>query len=173
MCFQNYGKTAQAFRFIKSRIITKVVYYVLSIDIFEQQCVVLKVVFQSPHLKYHVKTISVDQSLSNNTIYEHKFLQNIKNLYKHAGKCDYQQQFKDILEAATVSTPEGFTDKCPISPLTSTQVKKPSARNSLCLFTKILEVKNKTATHQVGAAKYKRKSIKSGTTSWELKQKRK
>ena len=83
--------------------------YVLSIDTFEHQYVVLKSMLQSPRLKYHVQTIGVDPSLSNNTIYEHKCLENIKKLYKQAGKCDGQQQFKDILEADMVSTPEGFT----------------------------------------------------------------
>ena len=70
-----------------------------------------------------------------------------------------------------VSTPEGFNDNSPISPMTSTPVKKPSARKSLCLFTNILDVKNKTATRRVGAAKYKRKAIKYGNAPWALKQK--
>ena len=48
------GKSDQAARFIKSRIITKVIDYVLSIDTFEQQSVVIKVMLQSPRLKYHV-----------------------------------------------------------------------------------------------------------------------
>ena len=52
---------------------------------------------QSPRLKDHVQTIGIDQSLSKNAPYEHKCLQNIKKLYKQAGKCDNQQQFKDIL----------------------------------------------------------------------------
>ena len=73
---------------------------------------------QSPRLKYHVKTIGIDQSLSNNYLYEHKFLQNISKLYKHFVKCDNQQQFKGILEAYMVSTPEGFTNNSPISPMT-------------------------------------------------------
>ena len=76
------GKSDQAVRFIESRIITKVVDYVLSIDNFEQQCVVLKGRLQSPRLKCHVQTIGIDPSLSNNTIYEHKCLDNIKN-YKN------------------------------------------------------------------------------------------
>ena len=75
------GKSYQAARCIKSRIMTKVIDYVLSIDTFEQQCVVLKGMLQSPRLKYHVQTIGIDPSLSNNTIYEHKFLENIKKLY--------------------------------------------------------------------------------------------
>ena len=106
---------------------TKVIDSVLSIDTFEQQCVVLKGMLQSPRLKYHVQTIGIDQSLSNNAIYEHKCLENIKILYKQAGKCDNQQQFKDIIEADIVSTSEGLTNNSPISTMTSTPVKKPRA----------------------------------------------
>ena len=82
---------------------------------------------QSPRLKYHVRTIGIHPSLRNNAIYEHKCLETIKILYKQAGKCDDQQQFKDIIEVAMVSTPEGFTDTSPISPMKPTPVKKPSA----------------------------------------------
>ena len=161
MCFMKEVKSVQAARCIKSSIMTKVIDYVLSIDTFEQQCVVLKVMSQSPQLKDHVHTIGIDPSLSNNNIYEHKSLENIKNytnelvsvttrnnskillkvmlqslglkyhvhtigidqslsnnalyehkclennnkLYKQSGKCDNQQQFKDILEDNMVSTP--------------------------------------------------------------------
>ena len=66
-----------------------------------------------------------------------------------------------------------FTDDSPISPMTSAPVKKPSAQKSLCTFTNILEVKKKIAYFWVGAAKYKPKTVKYGTTPWELKQKRK
>ena len=82
---------------------------------------------QSPHLKDHVQAIGVDQSLINNDLYEHKCLENTNKVYKHAGKFDDQKQFKDILEASMVSTPERFTDDSPISPMTSTTVNKPSA----------------------------------------------
>ena len=34
--------------------------------------------FQSPQIKDHVQTIGIDPSLSNNAIYEHKCLENIK-----------------------------------------------------------------------------------------------
>ena len=119
-----------------------------------------------------MKTIGIDQSLSNNAWYEHKCLQKIKKLYKHAGKCDYQKQFKDTLEAAMVSTTEGFTNKSSISTMKSTPVKKPSARKSLCLFTNILYVKKKSATRLVGATKSKHKSIESGTTPWALKKRK-
>ena len=40
-----------------------------------------------------------------------------------------------------VFNPEVFTYYSPISPMTSTPVKKPSARKSLCIFTNILGVK--------------------------------
>ena len=119
--------------------------YALLIDTFEKHFVVLKGMLQSLRLKDHVYTIGIDLSLSNNALYEHKYLQNIKKLYKHAGKCDDQQKFKDILGTSVVSNPEGLTYNSPISPMTSTPVNKPSARKSLCLFTNIFYVKNKTA----------------------------
>ena len=120
---------------------TKVIDYVLSIDTFEQQYVMIKGMLQSMWLKDHVQTIGIDQSLSNNTIHEQKCLETIKRIYRQAGKCDDHKQFKDILEAAVVSTTEVFTNECPISPMTSTPVKKPCAQKSLCLFTNILDVK--------------------------------
>ena len=57
--------------------------------------------------------------------------------------------------------------------MTPTPSKKPSARKSLFIFTKILYVKNKTAIRRVGASKSKLKAVKSVTTPWALKQKRK
>ena len=74
MCFQKDGKTAQADRCIKSSIMTKVIGSVILIDTFEQQCVVLKDMLQSPRLKDHIHTIGIDQSLRNSAIYEHKCL---------------------------------------------------------------------------------------------------
>ena len=103
------------------------------------------------------------QPLRNNAIYEHKCLENIKKLYKQAGQCDYQQQFKDIIEVAMFYTPGGVTDKSHISPITSTLIKKRSAQKPLCLFTNILEVNKKTAYHRVGSDKYKRKE----NTCWK------
>ena len=78
MCFIKEGKTDQAVRCIKSRIMNKVIDSVLSIDIFEQQYVVLKGMLKSPRLKDHMQTIGIDPSLINNTIHEHKCLENIK-----------------------------------------------------------------------------------------------
>ena len=61
MCFNNDGKTAQAAKCIKSRIITKEIDCVISIKTFEQQGVLIKYMLQSPHVKYHMKTIGIDQ----------------------------------------------------------------------------------------------------------------
>ena len=84
---------------------TKVINYTLYIDTFEQKCVVIKVMLQSKCLKYNMNNFGLEQSLISSNYFEHKCLNNIKNIYQHAGKCDYQQKFKDILEAAMVSTP--------------------------------------------------------------------
>ena len=74
-----------------------------------------------------------------------------------------------IIHVAILSTPEGVTDNSPNLPMTSTPVKKPSARKPLCLFTNILDVNNKTANRLVGSATSKCKAIKYGTTTWALK----
>ena len=102
---------------------TQAIDYIPSVDTFEQQYVVLKGMLQSPHIKDHTKIIGIDQSLSNIYYFEYKHLNNIKKMYQHAGKCDYQQEFKYIPEAAMVSTPEEITDKSPSFPMTKTTVK--------------------------------------------------
>ena len=107
---------------------------------------------QSPRLEDHMKTIGIDQSLCKRSSFEHKCLKNIKKIYKHAGKCDDQQNIKDVLDAAMVLTQEGVIDNIPNVPMTSTPVKKPSARKSLCLFTNIFDVKNRTAKRCIRAA---------------------
>ena len=76
MCFQKDGKTVQDARCIESRVTTKAIDYVLSIDKFEQPFFVLKGMLQSPRLKNHVHTIGIYQSLRNNPQYEHKCLEN-------------------------------------------------------------------------------------------------
>ena len=82
----------------------KAVDSILYIDTFEQQCVVIKGMLKSPRLEDIMNNIGIDQSLCNRYSLEHKFLNNIKNIYQHAGKCDDQQNLKDILDAAMVST---------------------------------------------------------------------
>ena len=75
---------------------------------------IIRGLLQSKQLKQHMFNIWFYQSLSNSAIYEHRFLENIKNLYKSAGKCDDQQHYKAIIESETVSTPEGCTDNSPM-----------------------------------------------------------
>ena len=120
---------------------------------FEQQCVVIKCLLQSSRLEDHMKTIGIDLSLSNRSSFEQKCLNNIQKIYWHAGKCDDQKNLKDVLDSAMVSTPEEVTYYSPSFSMTSTPVKKPSARKSLCLFTNIFDVKNKITKRRVGAAK--------------------
>ena len=79
---------------------------ILYIYIFEQQFVVIKCMLQSPRLEYHMKIIGIDQSLCNRYSFEHKCFNNIKKIYQHVGKCDDQQNLKDILDAAMVSNTE-------------------------------------------------------------------
>ena len=59
---------------------------------------------KSPRLEDHMNTIGIDQSLSNRYYFEHTCLNNIKKIYQHAGKCDDQQNLKDIIGADMVST---------------------------------------------------------------------
>ena len=66
----------------------------------------------------------------------------INKLYKHSSKCDDQQQFKDIVEAAMVSTPEGFNDNSHRYPMTPTPVKTQSAENH-CVFSLTYQMQKK------------------------------
>ena len=91
-------------------------------------------------------------------------MKNTKKIYQHAGKCYDQQNLKDILDDAMVSTLEGVTDNSPNLLMTSTPFNKPSARKSLCLFTNIFDVKPKTAKLCIGVAKSKRTAKKVGTS---------
>ena len=67
-------------------------------------------------MKQHMVTIGFKQSLSNNAMYEHRCMENIKKLYKYSGKCYDQQQDKAILEEAMSSTTKGFTLKIQFHP---------------------------------------------------------
>ena len=65
-----------------------------------------------------MKTIGIDQSLCKRSSFEHKFLNNIKKKYQHAGKCGDQQKLKDILDDNLVSTTEEVTDNMLNVPMT-------------------------------------------------------
>ena len=77
-CFHIHGRSSHAAQCVKSLIINKAVDYILSVDTFEQHCVLIKCMLQSPRLEDHMKTIGIDQSLSNRPSDEHKFLNSIK-----------------------------------------------------------------------------------------------
>ena len=96
-------------------------------------------------------------------------MNNTKKIYQHAGKCDDQQNLKDIIYAAILSTSEIITDHSPNVHQKSTPVKKPNARKSLCLCTNILDVQPKTAKRRFVAAKSRRKSMKVCKSLWTKK----
>ena len=125
---------------------------------------------QSSRIEDHMKTIFIDLSSFTRSSFDHRCMNKINNIYQHAGKCDYQKNLKDILEAALLYTPEGFTDNSTNMNMPSTPVKKPSARRSLCLFTNILYVKPETEKRCFGAAKSRRKDMKVCNNLWTKKQ---
>ena len=96
----------------------------------------IKCMLQSPRLEDHIKTIGIDQSLCNRSSFEHKCLNKIKKIYQHAGKCEDQQNLKDILDAALVFTPKEVTYDSPHVPMTSTPVKKYVLVNH-CVYSQI------------------------------------
>ena len=98
-------------------------------------------------------TIGVDQLLSTSALYEYRFLENIKKLYKSADKWDYQQHYKVIIEADMVSTPERLNDNIPLAVGTPVTMKNQSARNSLSQILALLNVKQKTAVCRMETAK--------------------
>ena len=57
-----------------------------------------------------MNTFFIGQSLINMPSVEHKCLNNIKKIYQHAGKCDDQQNLKDMIDAAMAFIPEEVTD---------------------------------------------------------------
>ena len=78
---------------------------------------------QSPRLEDHMNTVGINQSLSNRPSVEHKCLNNIKYIYQHAGKCGDQQNLKDVLDSAMVSTPGEVTYVIPSLRITQKTVK--------------------------------------------------
>ena len=63
------------------------------------------------------------------------------------------QQFKYIIEATMLSTPEGFTYNSTRYPMKPTLVKKKVLENHCVFFTNILDAKKKTSTRRVRASK--------------------
>ena len=79
-CFQTYGINFHAYQCPKEIELTKVIESILSIVSFEHKCVITKGVLQTEQLKGKFVTIEVYQYLSNSSLYEHIFLENIKKL---------------------------------------------------------------------------------------------
>ena len=60
LCFQVNRKSPHAAQCVKSMVFNKAIYSILSINTFEQQCVVIKCMLQSSRLEDHMKTIGID-----------------------------------------------------------------------------------------------------------------
>ena len=58
LCFQVDNKSPHADQCVKSRVLKKVIVSILSINTFEQQCVVIKCMFQSSRLEGHMETMT-------------------------------------------------------------------------------------------------------------------
>ena len=84
------NKSPHAAQCVKSRVLKKVVDSIISINTFEQQCVVIKCLLQSSRLEDHIKNIGIDQSSFARSSFEHRCMNNINKIYEHAGKCDNQ-----------------------------------------------------------------------------------
>ena len=69
-------------------------------------------------LEDHMKTIGIDQSSFTRSSFEHRCMNNIKYIYQNPGKCYGKQNLKDIIDAAVLSTPEGFTYNSPNTHMT-------------------------------------------------------
>ena len=81
LCFQVNRKYPHASQFVKSMVFNKAIDSILSIDTFEQQCVVIKHILQSSRLEDHMKTIGIDQSSFTRSSFEHICMNNIKKIY--------------------------------------------------------------------------------------------
>ena len=69
--------------------------------------------------------IVVEKSFTYSTNYKHKYLYNINKLYKYAGKCDDQYQYKDIIESAMISSSESIANNNTMEVSAQLITKKP------------------------------------------------
>ena len=76
LCFQIDNKSPHADQCVKSRVLNKVIYSILSINTFEQQCIVIKCMLQSSCLEDNMKTIGMDQSSFTRSSFEHRCMNN-------------------------------------------------------------------------------------------------
>ena len=80
LCFKVNRKSPHAAQCVKSRVLNKAIDSILSIDTFERQCVVIKFMLQLSRLEYHMNTVGIDQSSFSMSCFEHRCMNNIKNI---------------------------------------------------------------------------------------------
>ena len=76
------------------------------------------------------------------------------------------KQYKAILKAYMVSTPEGFNDNSPMSPDQSVTIKKSIGNKITLNIFWSSGYQQKTAVCRFGAAKSKQKFIRTGSMLW-------
>ena len=59
---------------------------------------------QSSRHQDHMNTIGIDQTSLTGSSYYHRCMNNINKIYQHVGKCDDQQNLKDVIDAVILST---------------------------------------------------------------------
>ena len=78
LCFQINERSSHTAQCVKSRILNKAIDFILSIDTFEKQRILIKCMLQSSRLEDHMKTIGIEQSLCKRSYFEHTRLNKIK-----------------------------------------------------------------------------------------------
>ena len=95
-------------------------------------------------------------------MYEHISMKNIKKLYKTAGKCNDKHKYKEMIEAAIVSTHQGCTNISLMTPNPYMYSKHPSARKPPRQFPKTLDVKHNNAFRRIVESKANHRANKKG-----------
>ena len=81
LCLQVENKSTHAAQCVKSRVLNKAIDSILSIDKFEQKCVLIICMLQSSRLEDHIKTIGIYQKSFSRSYFEHRCMNNTIYIY--------------------------------------------------------------------------------------------
>ena len=111
-------------------------------------------------------TIVVDQFFKTVIFTKHKFLDDIKKLYKYAGKFDGEQQYKYIIESVMVSNPEVLINNITMTVEAPGINKKLTSIKLLHKCSGLFYVKQKNAVIRLGDANKNTKAIRKVNLLW-------
>ena len=124
---------------------------------------------QSSRLEGNMKTIGIEQSSFTRSSFEHRCMNNIKKIYQHADKCDYQQNIKDLFLLLYYL----LQRESHVTVLMCLWHQHQSRNQVLvnhCVYSPPYWMLNqKTAKHRFVAAKSKRKAMKVGNSLFTKK----